>query len=81
MKLVWAKGIATPSGVGSSADRVLSYRVRPPFTASFTCERVNARSDCLPIRPMRIEFSSPVPRKLAERIVLKTPDGERKPVV
>ncbi|WP_298011137.1 MG2 domain-containing protein [uncultured Aquabacterium sp.] len=81
VKLVWAKGIATPSGVGSSADRVLSYRVRPPFTASFTCERVNARSDCLPIRPMRIEFSSPVPRKLAERIVLKTPDGERKPVV
>jgi uncharacterized protein YfaS (alpha-2-macroglobulin family) len=79
VKLVWAKGIATPSGVPSSADRALTYHVRPPFTASFTCERVNARAACLPIRPMRIEFSSPVPRKLAERIVLKAADGEHKP--
>jgi hypothetical protein len=81
VSLVWAKGIATPSGVPNSADRLLKYKVRPPFTASFTCERVNARADCLPIRPMRIEFSSPVPRKLAERIVLKAADGEHKPMV
>ncbi|MBI5925468.1 MAG: alpha-2-macroglobulin [Aquabacterium sp.] len=81
VNLVWARGIATPSGVPNSADRKLDYKVRPPFTASFTCERVNSRSDCLPIRPMRIEFSSPVPRKLAERIVLKSSDGEHKPLV
>ncbi|MGC4061961.1 MAG: MG2 domain-containing protein [Aquabacterium sp.] len=81
VNVVWAKGIATPSGVPNSADRVLRYTVRPPFTASFTCERVNSRADCLPIRPMRIEFSSPVPRKLAERIVLKAADGEHKPMV
>ncbi|RTL28554.1 MAG: alpha-2-macroglobulin [Burkholderiales bacterium] len=81
VSLVWARGITTPSGVPNSADRELEYKVRPPFTASFTCERVNARSDCLPIRPMRIEFSSPVPRKLAERIVLKAADGEHKPLV
>lgn len=79
--VVWAQGIATPSGVPNSAERRLDYKVRPPFTASFTCERANARADCLPIRPLRIEFSSPVPRKLAERIVLKTPDGERHPLV
>ncbi|TAK86579.1 MAG: hypothetical protein EPO09_19560, partial [Aquabacterium sp.] len=81
VNLVWARGIATPSGVPNSADRKLDYKVRPPFTASFTCERVNSRSDCLPIRPMRIEFSSPVPRKLAERIVLKSTDGEHKPLM
>ncbi len=79
--MVWAKGIATPSGVPNSSDRKLSYKVRPPFAASFTCERSNARANCLPIRPLRIEFSSPVPRKLAQRIVLKTPDGERTPQV
>jgi alpha-2-macroglobulin len=75
--LVWAKGIATPSGVANSADRRLQFSVRPPFTASFTCERENARADCLPIRPLRLEFSSPVARAQAERIVLVTPAGER----
>ncbi|MFT3857656.1 MAG: hypothetical protein QM742_09215 [Aquabacterium sp.] len=79
LKLVWGRGIATPSGVANSAERQLGYKVRPPFTASFTCERVNARSDCLPIRPMRIEFSSPVPRKFAQRIVLQAGDGAHQP--
>jgi uncharacterized protein YfaS (alpha-2-macroglobulin family) len=79
VSVVWAKGIETPSGVPNSADRRLTYKVRKPFAASFTCERVNSRADCLPIRPLRVEFSSPVPRKYAERIVLVAPDGPRKP--
>jgi hypothetical protein len=81
VNIVWARGIATPSGVANSAERKLDYHVRPPFTASFTCERVSSRADCLPIRPMRIQFSSPVPRKLAERIVLKASDGAHKPLL
>lgn len=81
VQVVWAKGIATPSGVPASADRRVQYRVRKPFAASFTCERVNSRSDCLPIKPLRLEFSSPVPRKFAERIVLVAPDGTRKPQI
>jgi len=81
VSVVWAKGIATPSGVPNSADRRLDYQVRPPFTASFSCERSNARADCLPIRPVRIAFSSPVPRKLAERIVLQASDGDHAPMV
>lgn len=79
VEVVWGKGIATPSGVPNSADRRLAYKVRAPFTASFTCERENARANCLPIKPLRIEFSSPVPRALAARIMLKAPDGEHKP--
>ncbi|MDO9004487.1 MAG: MG2 domain-containing protein [Aquabacterium sp.] len=81
VQVVWGRGIATPSGVANSADRNLDYTVRAPFSASFTCERTSSRADCLPIRPMRIEFSSPVPRKLAERIVLIAPDGTHKPEV
>src|SRR5205085_10599898 len=79
VRLFWAAGIETPSGVPTSADRHVDYKVRPPFAASFTCERVNSRADCLPIRPLRVEFSSPVPRKFAERIVLVAPDGTHKP--
>jgi alpha-2-macroglobulin len=79
VSLVWGKGIATPTGVASSGDRRLDYTVRPAFTASFTCERVNSRADCLPMRPLRVEFSSPVPRRLAEKVVLVAPDGSHKP--
>ena len=81
VEVVWGAGIATPSGVASTAPRILKYKVRPPFTASFTCERVNSRADCLPIRPLRVEFSSPVPRKFAERITLVAPDGTHKPMM
>jgi uncharacterized protein YfaS (alpha-2-macroglobulin family) len=79
LSLVWGAGIATASGVPSTADRRLDYVVRPAFSASFTCERTNARADCLPMRPLRLEFSSPVPRKVAEKIVLVGPDGKHKP--
>ena len=79
VSVVWGKGIATPSGVASTADRRLDYTVRAAFTASFTCERVNARADCLPMRPLRVEFSSPVPRRIAEKVVLVGPDGKHKP--
>ena len=79
VSLVWGKGIATTTGVASTDDRRLDYAVRPAFTASFTCERVNSRADCLPMRPLRVEFSSPVPRKLAEQVVLVGPDGKHKP--
>jgi hypothetical protein len=79
VSLVWGAGIATTTGMASSADRRLAYVVRPAFTASFTCERVNARADCLPMRPLRVEFSSPVPRRIAEKILLVAPDGQHKP--
>ena len=79
VSVVWGAGIATPSGVANSAERRVDYTVRKPFAASFSCERVNSRADCLPIRPLRVEFSSPVPRRFAQRIVLVTPDGTRKP--
>ncbi|CAG1017960.1 partial Alpha-2-macroglobulin, partial [Burkholderiaceae bacterium] len=79
VSVVWGAGIATPSGVPNSAERRIEYTVRKPFAASFSCERVNSRADCLPIRPLRVEFSSPVPRRFAERIVLVAPDGARKP--
>lgn len=79
VNVVWAAGIETPSGVPNSADRRVQYQVRAPFSASFSCERSSSRADCLPIRPVRVEFSSPVPRKYAERIALVVADGTRKP--
>ena len=81
VSVVWGKGVATAAGVAATADRRLAYAVRPAFTASFTCERVNSRADCLPMRPLRVEFSAPVPRRIAEKVVLVAPDGRHKPQV
>lgn len=80
VQLVYGKGVATPSGVANSLERRYNFQVREPFSASFNCERENAQSACLPIRPMSLNFNAPVPRKLAEAIRLKSAKDTLKPV-
>ncbi len=75
--LVWGRGIAAASGIATTVERRLAFEVRPDFTASFTCERENAQAACTPVRPVRLEFTSPVPRPLAERFVLRYVDAGR----
>ena len=81
--LVWGRGIASASGIATTVERRLQFEVRPDFTASFTCERENAQAACTPVRPVRVEFTSQVPRALAERFVLRYTDAgktvERRP--
>lgn len=69
--LVWGKGIATAGGAATTSDQVLKYRTRPAFTASFSCDRVNADAACVPVLPMSLRFSAPVPTKLAMQIRIK----------
>ncbi|HSV58367.1 MAG TPA: MG2 domain-containing protein [Variovorax sp.] len=71
LQLVYGKGVATPSGAINSTERRWDYKVREPFAASFSCERENAQSGCLPLRPMELRFNAPVPRQLAAKIVLR----------
>ena len=65
-RLVWGKGIVSESGVPTSLDQVLAYEVRDTFQARFTCDRVNKDAQCLPVLPMRLAFTAPVPRAAAE---------------
>ena len=75
VKLVLAKGLASKTGVVRSADQALTFRVRPAFTASFTCTRENARQACAPMTDMRIEFTDTVS---AERLkAVRLEGGER----
>ncbi|HEY0824840.1 MAG TPA: alpha-2-macroglobulin, partial [Ramlibacter sp.] len=71
IELIYGRGVATPSGVPNAIEKRFAFRVREPFAASFTCERENAQSACLPIRPMALSFNAPVARKLAAQIRLK----------
>ena len=85
VQLVYGKGVSTPAqagnpGIENTTESRFSFRVRQAFEASFNCERENAQSACLPIRPMTLNFSAPVPRKLLEGIRLKSDSATFKPV-
>ncbi|QDL55464.1 alpha-2-macroglobulin family protein [Rhodoferax aquaticus] len=84
VQLVFGKGVTTPDkgsekGVPNTVEKRFGFTVREPFAASFSCERENAQSACLPIRPMRLSFNAPVARKLLEGIRLNGPKDSYKP--
>ncbi len=86
VQLVFGKGVATPdtagagSGIANILEKRFDYTVREPFLADFQCERENAQADCLPIRPMRLQFNAPVARSLAEGIRLRAGEKVFQPV-
>ena len=81
VQVVFGKGVATPSGVQNNVERRLAFTVREPFTASMHCERENAQAACMPIRPIRLDFSAPVPRRLAAHVRLRSDRAEYEPVI
>ena len=59
------------AGVRLVWGRRFEWRVRTRFLAEFSCERERANAPCMPLRPLVVRFSSPVPRAaaLAARLV------------
>ena len=72
MRLEWGRGIAAAANanIATRVEQRVRYTVRPAFTAEFSCERERANAPCLPIRPMRLGFSAPVPREVAAKVRL-----------
>lgn len=77
VRLVWGAGIASQANpqVLTRTEQRYNFRVRKPFTAEFSCERERAEAPCLPIRPVWLRFSSPVPRSVAEAVRLQPSTG------
>ena len=71
VQLVYGAGVTSTSGVPNRVERRHAYPVREPFTASLACERENAQAACMPIRPIELRFSAPVPRRLAAQVRLR----------
>ena len=85
VQLVFGKGVTTPGvagapGIASTVERRFDFQVREPFAADFQCERENAQSACLPIRPLSLNFNAPVARALAEGIRLSAGGTRLAPV-
>jgi len=76
LRLVWGQGIESGSGVPTSQDQVLEFKVRQAFSAKFSCERVNRDADCLPFLPMRLSFSAPIVRSSGAKMRLRGDDGK-----
>ena len=70
IKLLWGAGIESVSGVAASTPQTLEWKVRPAFSAKLRCDKLNAKAPCLPVLPMTLEFTAPVPLDLAARISL-----------
>ncbi len=75
VRLNWGRGISTPSGIATSADQQLAFSVRAAFTAQVECTRSNPRSGCIPMQPINLNFTAPVPRALALGVRLRAADG------
>lgn len=77
MRIVWGKGITALTGVETTQDQSLAYKVRPPFLAKFSCDRARANAPCIATLPMRLEFTAPVSVSIAERVSLSGGKGEK----
>jgi alpha-2-macroglobulin len=77
LTLRWGAGIRTESGIATTEDQPLAFRVRPAFTARAECMRANARAGCMPMMPLSLMFSAPVQRRLALGARLKLADGRQ----
>jgi alpha-2-macroglobulin len=78
VRLVWGEGVAAagqPQRVSRRAQR-FEWKVRPRLLAEFSCERENAQSPCLPLRPLVLRFNAPVPRAQALAARLQPAQGE-----
>ncbi len=80
--LLWGPGIKSEeSGLSRLQTTKYNFVVRSGFTVEFSCERENAKANCLPVTPMRLNFSTPVPMEYAKEIRLIGKDGTYKPVL
>ena len=80
VQVVFGKGVATPSGAANAVEKRFNFQVREPLEANFQCERENAQSACLPIRPMHLSFNAPVTKKLLRGIRLQSGTETIKPI-
>ena len=74
--LHWGAGITSLSGIATRQDQQLAFRVRAAFIAQVECTRANPRAGCVPMKPLAVTFSAPVPRALALAVRITTADGK-----
>ena len=50
--------------------------MRDHFSAHLRCQRENAKAGCMPLLPLRVEFTAPVSRSMLDKIILQDAKGK-----
>ncbi|MDQ3231368.1 MAG: MG2 domain-containing protein, partial [Pseudobdellovibrionaceae bacterium] len=66
--LVIDKGVTSPAGVATQSAHALHFKTRPPFRASFYCQREQAGGPCTPHDDLSISFNDAVAEKERARV-------------
>ncbi len=74
--LIWEKGITSKSGVASSKKQNFNFKVRENFAANFSCDRENAKSNCIPVGNFYVNFTAAFNKSEIKKISLT--DGTKK---
>ncbi len=75
VSLVWEAGVRSLTGLTREKDQALAFKTRGPFRADFGCSREKPDRACIPLLPMSVRFSSPVPAAALGKITLRTKAG------
>lgn len=81
MRLVWNKNVLSATGQKRLSEQVLAYNVRQAFTASFSCVRQSAKSPCVPLSAMQVQFSESVKAEDIKQIRLQSGNKVWQPVI
>lgn len=73
--LVWNAGGPAAETNDALIQRI-NFEVRDHFVARLRCTRENARAGCMPLEPIRLDFSAPVARADLDRISLLDSTGK-----
>jgi len=76
VKIIWGKGIKSGGGVSNREDQVLAFKTRPTFQAKFVGAKERPSSGCIPLLPMKLHFTAPVPWETAKQITLRGQTGK-----
>jgi uncharacterized protein YfaS (alpha-2-macroglobulin family) len=76
VSLIWGKGVMAKTRVATDQNQILRFQTRKAFSVEFHCERENPRAGCIPVTPMVLNFSEPISKEQANKIILKGPAGK-----
>jgi len=81
VRVVMGKGVAAATGARRGSEQVLSFYVRKPFTAFFTCSRQKPAAPCVPLADMNLRFSEVVTAEQIAAVRLQSGDRVWTPVL
>lgn len=74
LNLIWPKSVQSESGQISENPQSFEFKVKPAFTASFSCDREAPGKPCIPLGQFRLSFSAPIETALAKQVYISVGD-------